>query len=86
MTLDSLGKLQDFSDVFNLSVYRKNIFKYKCKQRLLGYFDPFAKDNIDLARKNGKYVPSLLLSAIVYSPLIIKKIINKFLNIDDHTY
>ena len=77
MTLDSLGKLESFSEVFDLAIYRQHIFKYKCKQRLLYNFDPFARDNIKLACKKGKYIPSLLLALIVCSPLIIRKIVKQ---------
>ena len=77
MALDSLGKLESFSEVFDLAIYRKHIFKYKCKQRILYNFDPFARDNIKLACKKGKYIPSLLLALIVCSPLIIRKIVKQ---------
>lgn len=79
MTLDSLDKLEDFSKIFDIQVYKKHVFKYKCKQRVLYYSDPFAKDNIDLVRKNGKYVPSLLLSVIISLPKILKYICKKLI-------
>lgn len=77
MTLDSLDRLEEFSTVFDVAVYRKCNFKYKCKQRLLYSVNAYARDNIDLARKNGKYVPSLFLAGIVYMPSVVKKTIRK---------
>lgn len=80
MTLDSLNKLDEFSTVFDISIYRKHIFQYKCQQRLLYYTNPFAKDNVDLARKNQKYIPSLLVANIIYTPKTIKGIVRKLRN------
>ena len=72
MALDSMGKLQDFSGVFNIAAYRKHAFRYKCHQRLLYAKDPFAKDNIDFAWKNGKPVPPLALALVVCLPARIR--------------
>lgn len=57
MTLESLGKLKDFSNVFDLKTYRRERFVYRCKQRVLYGRDPFAKDNVDLARERGQSIP-----------------------------
>jgi hypothetical protein len=77
MALESADKLNDFSDVFDLSRYRRKSFLYKCKQRILYSVNPFAKDNIDFARKNRKYVPSLVTAGIFGFPFIIKLFIKK---------
>ena len=78
MTLDSLGKLDEFSDIFDIPVYHKHSFQYKSQQRVLYRVSPFAKDNIDLARKNKKYVPSFLLACIVSMPYMVQKVFKKF--------
>lgn len=76
-TLENIGKLENFSSMFDLQVYRKNSFKYKCKQRVLYNRNPFAKENIDLARKNKKHVPSMFVSVIVCMPRIVQKLMGK---------
>lgn len=65
MTLDSLGKLKGFAHLFDLKMYRKYIFRYKCYLRVLYRTNPFARDNIDLARAHGKYVPSWPVAFVV---------------------
>ena len=77
MTLDSLDKLKDFSDVFDMAVYHKHNFKYKCKQRLLYYTNPFANDNINLAKQHKKYVPSMPMAVVVCMPAILKRMFKK---------
>ena len=79
MALDSCDKLNDFSQVFDIGVYKKNAFKYKCLQRLLYNKDPFAKDNVDFARKHGKTIPPLFLAFFVCLPYVIKNIVVKTL-------
>jgi hypothetical protein len=77
MTLESADKLNEFSDIFNLEKYRRKKFLYKCRQRILYNTNPFAKDNIDFARKSGKYVPSLITAIIFEFPFLIKLFIIK---------
>jgi len=72
MTLDSLGKLKEFSNVFDLNVYKRHSFVYKCQQRVLYSRNPFAKDNIDLARKNGKSIPWWPIAVLSCMPNIFK--------------
>lgn len=76
-TLESIDKLDNFASLFDLKTYKKNIFLFKCKQRVLYKRNPFAKENIDLARKNRKYVPSFILSVIICIPKIIQKLMEK---------
>ena len=66
--LDSMNRLGDFSDVFDLAVYRKKAFAYKCRQRVLYKKDPFAKDNVDFAKKSGMRVPPLAIAFLVTLP------------------
>lgn len=59
MTLDSLGKLNQFSHLFDTEKYVKHAkIKYVRKQVLLSKTDPFAKQNVELAKKNGVKLPS----------------------------
>lgn len=77
LTLENLNSLHQFSSVFNLQIYKKKAFKYKCLQRIEYSKSPFAKDNIDLARKMGKKVPSLFVSIIVQAPALLFSTVKK---------
>ena len=77
MTLESLDKLEEFSNVFDLNVYKRYSFAYKCRQRIIYSRNPFAKDNIDLARQHGKSVPGLLVALLVSLPIIFKHILKR---------
>ena len=61
---------------------KKDAFKFKCQQRIEYNRNPFAKDNIDLATKNGYKIPSLFTSFILIFPFyllsFIRKIYSKF--------
>lgn len=78
MTLESMNAVDAFSKVFDIKIYQKSIFKYKCEQRLLYGKDIYAKDNIDFARRNHKKVPSYIVSVLVCSPAICLRILKKF--------
>ena len=73
MTLESIDMLSEFSNVFDIDVYRKYAFKYKCLQRVMYKKDPFAKDNVDFAKKNGKKIPLQFVAVIVEFPFLIKR-------------
>jgi hypothetical protein len=77
MTLESAGYLEDFSDIFNIQKYKQKSFFYKCQQRVLYRVNPFARDSIDFARKNKKYVPCLAIAIIFDLPFIIKRFMIK---------
>lgn len=79
MTLDSLNKLDSFADVFDLEVYKKYAFKYKCRQRVLYKKDPFAKDNVDFAFKHNKQLPSLFVAFIVCLPNMLYGVLKDLL-------
>ena len=68
MALESMDAMEYFSGVFNLKVYQKNAFRYKCRQQLFYNRDPFAKDNVDFARLNHKRIPPYWLAVIVCLP------------------
>ncbi|MDR1636190.1 MAG: hypothetical protein LBR93_02525 [Treponema sp.] len=66
MTLESAGVLAEFQDVFDISIYREHAFRYQCLQLLKYKTDVFAKDNIDFARGNGKWLPSYFVAAVLF--------------------
>lgn len=71
MALDSMDRLQEFSGVFDLDIYRRHRFSYRCRQRVLYRKDGFAKDNVDFARANGKRLPPYPLALLVSAPSLM---------------
>lgn len=77
-TLDILGALGKFEQVFDRKKWEKQSFKYKC-QAIYDYNkDPFAKDSVDLARKVGYKLPS---QTIAYTYVYTQKVIRSFTRI-----
>lgn len=68
LALESLKALGKFSNVFDLDIYRKHAFKYKCEQRILYRSNPFARDNVDFARTHNVKIPCYILAWIVMFP------------------
>ncbi|MBK6959460.1 MAG: hypothetical protein IPH22_15255 [Nitrosomonas sp.] len=63
MILNSIGKLEEFYHVFDIQKYKKKIeFLYVCQQVVLQFKDPFARNSIELAKKNDIKLPSFLIS------------------------
>lgn len=56
--LEAMGKLDKFSDVFDLDVYRKNAYKnkayFKANEKRIG----FAKDIVDYCNNHDYAMPS----------------------------
>ena len=81
VALDAMGKLNEYSDIFDLTKYEKNkkriLFRLACDYDK----DAFSKDNYDFCKQNGMKMPSLKwiifakkCKKIILSPLkIIKK-------------
>jgi len=62
MTLSSIGKLDEFSNLFDIGKYKKKAeLRFVCQQVLLQHKDPFARASIKLARENGIKFPSCLV-------------------------
>jgi hypothetical protein len=78
--LESLDLLEQFKNIFDYDLYRRKRFRYMAKLRIDYNKSPFAKDNIDVARANGKYVPSILLSIIFLFPKILINVIRAMLH------
>jgi len=79
MTLNSIGRLEDFKNVFDIEKYR-NIAekKYISKQVLIQNKDLFAKYNVKLAKENNIRLPNRLYSYIINMPSLI---FNQLLNV-----
>ena len=73
MALESSDALEKFKGVFNLRLWHKYAFRYKCEQIARYKNDTFAKDNVDFARRRGKYLPNKL---VAYTVFLFFKMIN----------
>lgn len=71
LALESAGALQNFSKVFDIDIYKRNIFKYKCLIVRRYGKNTFDTDNVDFARANGIKLPS---KAIAYAEPIITRV------------
>lgn len=77
--LDVLNKLPAYSSIFNLEKYKKEAFKYKCKQVLLYHKNPFAKDNVDFARSHNHKLPTHFQAWLYLLPYKLKGKIKAFI-------
>lgn len=56
--LEAMGKLDKFTKVFDLDVYRNNAMAGKVELMLTYGKEPFSKDNVDYAQKKGLRMPT----------------------------
>ena len=75
IAIEALGKLEAFSSVFDLAVYKKHAFKNKCRLVLGRKGGAHVSDNYNFAVSHGVKMPSPF-TAYVY--LIPSKVINFF--------
>lgn len=57
MPLDAINKMSNFSSVFDLDVYRKYLFYYKCHYVVKYGKDAFCTDIVDFCKENGMKFP-----------------------------
>jgi len=57
LTLSTVGKLDEYKDVFNVEVFRKNEQRLMCNAVLNYKKDIFMRDIVDFAKENGKKYP-----------------------------
>ncbi|MBQ7216006.1 MAG: hypothetical protein IJS39_08465, partial [Synergistaceae bacterium] len=60
IVIDSMGKLRDFSRVFDIETYRKVLFRHKCDIMLRKNGDGFLTDQYTFARSHGMHFPSYI--------------------------
>lgn len=70
--LDSLGKLEDFSDVFDIDKYHAAIREFKCRMVLNKEKEAFNKGNYEFALEHGQRFPSKLTAWLYLLPIRIK--------------
>lgn len=74
MTLNSIGRLDEFAHLFNIGKYKKQAeLRYVCQQVLLQDKDPFARASIKLAKENGVKLPSCFICLIFISLINVVK-------------
>lgn len=82
LTIEILGRLDEFKDHFDLDYYRKHMFAHKCTVVRLAYDtdDLFAQDLVELAKKYNYKMPSIwtarlyVLTHSIYIKLRLYKI------------
>ena len=73
MPLEALGRLEKFSDVFDLEVYRK--YEHKNKVMILSAYgkEGFATDNVDFLREHNVKMPNKI-EVILYKLKVFAKV------------
>lgn len=77
MALEAADALEKFSGVFDLALWKKHSFRYKCEQVFKYKKDSFAQDNVDFARKHGKRLPSKLTAILFVCVFRLKILLGK---------
>lgn len=76
MTINSFGKLDEFKHLFNIDKYKNDSEKkYICKQVALQKQDPYARANVELARKNNIKLPNRIYCLMFLVPSKLKHIL-----------
>lgn len=65
VTLEAMGKLDQFKEVFNLDVWRKNTFRWKCWFLSNYGKDPMGTSAIEYAKERGMSLPPRWVAIIV---------------------
>ena len=73
MTLEIIGKLNGFSQVFDLNVYSRLRFHNHCTQVALYKKDLFSRENVDFARARGMKLPPAWFAHLYYSAYVCAK-------------
>lgn len=79
MPLEAMGKLDYFSDVFNIEAYKKVAFESKCKLAIQSERDPFARDNIQYCRMKELKIPSKIAARVYMFPKFLPGYIRKLI-------
>jgi hypothetical protein len=64
LTFSAIGKLDDYKDVLNLEVFKKNEYRLMCEAVLSYKKDVFMRDIVDLAKANGKKYPPYFVAFV----------------------
>jgi hypothetical protein len=78
--IQSLGKLDDFSEVFDIPLYLSHEFAAKCDAKLAARRDPFTRKNIEFAESHGNKFPSYPIAWLYAFPARLKNKIMRMLH------
>ena len=82
VSLEAMGKLNEYDKVFNIDAYKKIAFKTKCDVVIKNGRDVFLTDNYNFCKSKGmKLPPKLIAEAYTFFPRLKRKI--KYL-LDNH--
>lgn len=62
--LEAIGKISQFSNVFDIDKYQKASFKIKCWNLVTYKSSPFSKDGVDFTRSHGIKYPPLFFARL----------------------
>lgn len=79
ITLESLGLLVKFKNVFDIEKYNQLSYKYKCQIRIDYKKNIFAKDNVDFAISHGNRIPSYIEAWIYLFPSRVKSLLGRII-------
>ncbi len=79
--LESLNKLEDFKDVFNLDKYKKIAFKNKCRISLENKKGAYATENYNYAKAHGIKMPSRFIAWCYLFPSRVISRISRVFNV-----
>lgn len=74
IALDSLGIMDEFREVFDIDLYKRNSKKFIAQQRLSYKSDPFVRENLIYAKKNGIKIPGFFSA---YTRTLAQRIKNR---------
>lgn len=81
LTIESLGRLQDFSGTFDIDTYKRHSFKYKCEVVMKRNTGAHAHDNYLFAKQHGLKLPPYFIACLRIIPVsICSKILRKTLS------
>lgn len=79
VALESLGKLELFRKVFDIELYKKKAYWYKCFLSVNRNKSIYNRDNYDFAKLHGIRMPSLIEAHVRLIPSHVKGLIRKIL-------
>lgn len=81
--LEALDSLEEFSNVFNLEIYKQHRFANNCAMVMEIHKNAYSQDNVEFAREHGMKLPPKLLSYVrIQIPRIMKNALIKVFGLE----
>ena len=77
LALDAMGKLNEFSSVFDIEKYKRHSFDYKCRLVVANKREVFSTDNYQYCVKKGMKLPSWITARLYTLPRAISYRVKK---------